>query len=91
MVQWSHDTYTNGRTEQEVLNEFIEAINRVYTDSQGIVKIPIITYHQINAGGLSRSASLFESEMKYLLDNGFRTIGMDDIAYDSAAKRFILG
>ncbi len=73
-----------------MLDGFIQAVNRSVANSDVIVKIPIITYHRINAGGASPSTSLFESEMKYLHDNGFRTIGMDDIAYDPVAKKFKL-
>jgi peptidoglycan/xylan/chitin deacetylase (PgdA/CDA1 family) len=90
MVQWSHDVYSKGRTEQEILDGFIQAVNSGIADSEGIVKIPIITYHRINEGGASPSTSLFESEMKYLRDNGFRAIGMDDITYDPVAKKFKL-
>ena len=90
MVQWSHDSYSSGRSEPEVLDGFIQAVSRGVADSDGILKIPIITYHRINAGGTSPSTSLFESEMKYLHDNGFKTIGMDDITYDSVAKKFKL-
>lgn len=91
MMQWSHDTYSaGGRTEQEILAGFITAVNTGDVDSGGISKIPIITYHQIDAGGASPSASLFASEMKYLRDNGFITLGMDDIAYDPVAKKFRL-
>ncbi len=91
MVQWSHDSYSSGRSEPEVLDGFMQAVSRGVADSSGgILNIPIITYHRINAGGASPSTSLFESEMKYLHDNGFRAIGMDDIAYDSVAKKFKL-
>lgn len=90
MVQWSHDSYGKGKTEQEVLARFKQAANQGETDFDGIVKIPIITYPQINAGGASPSESLFESEMQYLRNNGFRTIEMDDITYDPLAKKFKL-
>ena len=90
MMQWSHDTYSAGRTEQEILDGFKRAVSTGNVDSAGIVKIPIVTYHQINAGGASPSASLFASEMQYLRDNGFTALGMDDITYDAAAKKFRL-
>jgi hypothetical protein len=47
-------------------------------------------YHRINEGDTSPSASLFAAEMRYLRDNGFRTIGMDDITYDPQEKKFKL-
>ena len=90
MMQWSHDTYSEDRTEQEILDGFIRAVNTGEVDSTGISKIPIITYHRINEGGVSPSVSLFASEMKYLRDNGFIALGMDDITYDPVAKKFRL-
>lgn len=92
MAQWSHDTYSNvsGRTEQEILEGFVKTVNLEVDADGGIVEIPIITYHRINEGGTSPSTSLFAAEMQYLRDNGFRTIGMDDITYDQQAKRFRL-
>lgn len=90
VMQWSHDTYSVNRTEQEILDGFIRAVNTGEVDSTGILKIPIITYHRINEGGTSPSVSLFASEMKYLHDNGFIALGMDDITYDPVAKKFRL-
>jgi hypothetical protein len=93
MEQWSHDSYSrNGTmTEKEVLDGFVKVANLGGIDMDGnIVKIPIIMYHRINEGGTSPSASLFAAEMKYLRDNGFRTIGMDDITYDAQAGKLKL-
>jgi hypothetical protein len=95
MEQWSHDAYSrnsgSGRTEQEILDGFVKAVNTAEVDASGqIVKVPIITYHRINEGGTSPSTSLFAAEMKYLRDNGFRTIGMNDITYDAQAEKFKL-
>ena len=96
MAHWSHDAYSsrNGNmTEQQILLDgFIKTVNlgEVDADSGIIVKIPIIMYQRINEGETSPSASLFAAEMQYLRDNGFRTIGMDDIAYDQQEKKFRL-
>lgn len=93
MKQWSHDAFIrNGNmTGQQLLDSFIETVNTGEVDVDGnIVEIPIIMYHRINEGGTSPSASLFEAEMQYLRDNGFRTLGMDDITYDPQGKKFRL-
>jgi hypothetical protein len=93
MAQWSHDAFIrNGNmTERAVLDGFVETVNLGEVDENGdIVTIPIIMYHRINEGDTSPSASLFAAEMRYLRDNGFRTIGMDDITYDPQEKKFKL-
>jgi hypothetical protein len=93
MKQWSHDAFiSNGNmTQRQLLDGFIETVNLGEVDLDGnIVEIPIIMYHRINEGGTSPSMSLFEAEMRYLRDNGFQTIGMDDITYDSEEKKFRL-
>lgn len=91
MMQWSHDTYSAGKTEGQILDGFKATVNGVDVDVYGnIVKMPIITYHRINEGGASPSQSLFGSEMQYLHDNGFWSLTMDDLQYDSTAKKFVL-
>ncbi|WP_415282513.1 polysaccharide deacetylase family protein [Candidatus Nitrososphaera sp. FF02] len=93
MKQWSHDAFIrNGNmTGRQLLDGFVETVNSGEVDADGgIVKIPIIMYHRINEGGTSSPASLFAAEMQYLRDNGFRTIGMDDIMYDQQEKKFRL-
>lgn len=93
MAQWSHDGYIrNGNmTEREILDGFVKTVNLGAVDIRGgIVEVPIIMYHRINEGETSPSTSLFAAEMQYLRDNGFRTIGMDDITYDPQTKRFRL-
>ena len=72
MAQWSHDTYSAGKTKGQILDGFKKAANGGNVDVYGnIIKMPIITYHKINEGGVSPSQSLFGSEMQYLHDNGF--------------------
>lgn len=91
MKQWSHDTYSQGRTEAQIFDGFIEAVNRGKVDSNGnLVQFTIITYHKVNEGAGSPSSTLFEAEMRYLLDNGFTSLGMDDIMHDPSSERFKL-
>ena len=93
MAQWSHDAYSKdgNMTNKMMLDGFVETVNLGEVDANGdIVEIPIIMFHRINEGGTSPPASLFAAEMKYLRDNGFRTIGMDDITYDPQQKKFRL-
>jgi hypothetical protein len=93
MKHWSHDAFiSNGNmTGRQLLDGFVETVNLGEVDLDGnIVTIPIIMYHRINEGETSPPASLFEAEMRYLRDNGFKTIGMDDITYDPQEKKFRL-
>ena len=71
-----------------MFEKFVTAINN---QKDGIVRtIPIIVYHTlVNYPDLSESnrpidttINLFDTEMKYLHDNGFKVITMADLAYD---------
>ena len=79
-----------------MFEKFITAVNSQYSyNNDGIVRaIPIIVYHTIvNYPDLSDSnrpidttLNLFDAEMKYLYDNGFRVITMADLGYDTNSK-----
>jgi hypothetical protein len=76
-----------------MFEKFITAVNSQYSyNKDGIVRaIPIIVYHTIvNYPDLSDSnrpidttLNLFDAEMKYLYDNGFKVITMADLEYDT--------
>ena len=71
---------------------FITAVNNQSNyNKDGIVRaIPIIVYHTlVNYPDLSDSnrpidttLNLFDAEMKYLYDNGFKVLTMSDLGYD---------
>jgi peptidoglycan/xylan/chitin deacetylase (PgdA/CDA1 family) len=90
--QWSHDSYSETHnTENEIYQGFVNAVNTGQVDTQGnLVKVPIIVYHRVGEGGYSVSKSLLDREMKYLKDNGFTTLTMDDIEYNPTTNRFQL-
>ena len=50
--------------------------------------IPIIAYHDIDEEKAidSTDTNLFNQEMKYLHDNGFKVITMSDLGYDENSK-----
>ena len=50
--------------------------------------IPIIAYHDIDYDKEmdSTDINLFDQEMKYLHDNGFKVIKMSDLGYDENTK-----
>jgi peptidoglycan/xylan/chitin deacetylase (PgdA/CDA1 family) len=76
--------------------KFVTAVNSQYShNNDGIVRaIPIIVYHTlVNYPDLSDSnrpidttLNLFDAEMKYLYDNGFKVITMSDLGYDGNSK-----
>ena len=56
-----------------------------YNKERGVIDaIPIIIYHNIDDTGCdySTNVNLFESETRYLHDNGFTVLNMADLDYD---------
>ena len=79
-----------------MFQKFVSAVNSQYSyNKDGIVRaIPIIVYHiLVNYRDLSDSnrpidttVNLFDAEMRYLYDNGFKVITMADLRYDTNSK-----
>jgi peptidoglycan/xylan/chitin deacetylase (PgdA/CDA1 family) len=80
----------------QMLNKFVTAVNSqdIY-NKEGIVRaIPVIVYHIIvNYPDLSDSnrpidttLNLFDAEMRYLYDNGFKVLTMADLGYDENSQ-----
>jgi hypothetical protein len=80
----------------QMFQKFITAVNNQSNyNKDGIVRaIPIIVYHiLVNYPDLSDSnrsidttLNLFDTEMKYLYDNGFKVITIADLGYDANSK-----
>jgi peptidoglycan/xylan/chitin deacetylase (PgdA/CDA1 family) len=80
----------------QMFQKFVSAVNSQYSyNKDGIVRaIPIIVYHTlVNYRDLSHSnrpidttVNLFDAEMRYLYDNGFRVITMSDLGYDESSN-----
>ncbi|MFY9967096.1 MAG: hypothetical protein WAK50_15285, partial [Nitrososphaeraceae archaeon] len=76
--------------------QFVEVVNDQFNyDNNGPIKsIPIIVYHGFvsyenireNKIPTDMSVSLFEKEMKYLYDNGFKVLTMSDLAFDAISN-----
>jgi hypothetical protein len=76
----------------QMFDRFVTAVNSQSSYNQdGIIRaIPIIVYHGLitypdvsySKIPVETSVDLFDSEMKYLHDNGFKVITMSDIGYD---------
>jgi hypothetical protein len=79
-----------------MFQKFVSAVNSQYSyNKDGILRaIPIIVYHTlVNYRDLSDSnrpidttVNLFDAEMRYLYDNGFKVITMADLGYDAHSK-----
>ncbi len=57
-----------------------------------ILAVPIIGYHSINNNKTSDSTDigLFAQEMKYLHDNAFRVLTLNDLGYDTKNNLFYI-
>ena len=79
-----------------MFEKFTTAVNSQFSyNNDGIVRaIPIIIYHTlVNYPDLSDSnrpidttVNLFDAEMRYLYDNGYKVITMSDLGYDENTK-----
>jgi peptidoglycan/xylan/chitin deacetylase (PgdA/CDA1 family) len=87
----------------KILDIFIEAINgQTQFNSNGtITAIPIIVYHNVdyknNSSNISPNwldstidVNLFDSEMKYLHDNGFKVLTMSDLGYNQTSNKLYI-
>ncbi len=106
MKEWSHDReHHKVNKEMEgydpqgkevsylLYKKFVEVVNsQIEFNKNGELNaIPIVGYHEITTDDeLSTSPELFELEMEYLYDNGFKVITLDDLGYDENQERFFL-
>jgi peptidoglycan/xylan/chitin deacetylase (PgdA/CDA1 family) len=100
IMGWSHDAERrdNSYSDSEMLDRFIEVVNSqsTYNTDGTINAIPIIIWHRIDNSGVgdpeqyATSIDLFEKEIKYLHDNGFKVLTMADIGYDENSNYLYL-
>ena len=90
--EWSHNAVDRKYRYNDavIFQRFVQEVNsqQVYNKNGVIDAIPIIAYHDIDYDKAidSTDISLFDQEMKYLHDNGFKVIPMSDIGYDENTK-----
>jgi len=89
----SHNSWDQSylHNDQIIFQKFVGVVNSGinFNNKKGTTDaIPIIAYHSIDNNGDSYSTdvNLFEAEMKYLHDNGFKVIPMSDLGYDEGTK-----
>ena len=65
---------------------------KLYNERAGkIVAIPIVGYHGIDKyNNYDTSEKLFDREMKYLYDNGYKVLTLTDLGYDQNENRFYI-
>ena len=77
-----------------MFNEFLRVVQAqtIYNNNAGkIVSIPILGYHFIgNSTSYDTSIELFDREMKYLHDNGFKVLTLTDLGYDNEEHYFYI-
>jgi len=73
----------------QIFDKFVQLVDsQTNYNKNGIIDaVPIIGYHDIdnNKTITSTDVNLFDAEMKYLHDNGFKVLTMSDLGYDEKA------
>jgi peptidoglycan/xylan/chitin deacetylase (PgdA/CDA1 family) len=100
IMGWSHDAERrdNSYSDSEMLDRFIEVVNSqsAYNTDGKINALPIIIWHRIDNSGVgdpeqyATTIDLFEKEIKYLHDNGFKVLTMADLGYDENSNYLYL-
>ncbi len=84
---------------QEMFQQFIQRMNSQipYNANGKIDAIPIITYHNLtnsmkdyDAAASTITVDLFAQEMKYLHDNGFRVLLLNQVGFDPTKNVFYI-
>jgi Polysaccharide deacetylase len=90
--EWSHNAVDRKYRYNDpmILQQFVQEVNsqQAYNKNGVIDAIPIIAYHDIDYDKAidSTDTNLFDQEMKYLHDNGFKVMPMSDIRYNANTK-----
>ena len=85
--------------EPQMFDRFIQKVNsQIAFNSNGRINaIPIVTYHNLtnsmkdyNNMGSTTTGALFDKEMKYLYDNGFKVLLLNQLGYDTMHNTFFI-
>ena len=93
----SHEAYkkSGGYSDEEMFEQFIEIVKSQtkYNTENTIGAIPILIYHSVDYTGddYSINPDVFEKEMEYLFENGYKIFQMKDIVYDNEEGLHIKG
>jgi polysaccharide deacetylase len=88
--EWSHNSIdqANSHDDSKTFEMFVHEVNiqDKYNKVNGsILAVPIVAYHMIDntKAPYSTDVTLFDQEMKYLHDNGFKVLTINDLGYDT--------
>jgi hypothetical protein len=88
--EWSHNNIdqANSHDDSKTFEMFVDEVNIQdnYNKVNGpILAVPIVAYHRIDNEKTpdSTDVTLFDREMKYLYDNGFKVLTVNDLGYDT--------
>jgi peptidoglycan/xylan/chitin deacetylase (PgdA/CDA1 family) len=94
------DTSSNiNLDESQMFDKFVKKItSQIAFNSNGKINaIPIVTYHNLtnsmydyNSLSSTHTVALFAREMKYLHDNGFKVLVLNQLGYDTTHNTFYL-
>lgn len=88
--EWSHNNIDKAYSynDTKIFQRFVQEVNsqnRFNKENGTITAVPVIGYHDIvnNKTRDSTDVNLFVQEMKYLHDNGFRVLTLNQLGYDT--------
>ncbi len=85
--------------DSQMFEKFVQRVNSqtAFNSNGRINAIPIISYHNLtnsmqdyDSMGSTLTVSLFAQEMKYLHDNGFKVLLLNQLGYDTTRNAFYL-
>jgi peptidoglycan/xylan/chitin deacetylase (PgdA/CDA1 family) len=93
---WSQDAtrIEDSASDNKMADKFIRIVDSQikYNNAGTIMAIPIIIYHRVGDSGdrYNTDIKLFNAQMKYLHDNGYKVLTMADLAYDDKSNYLYL-
>lgn len=92
---WSHNFYDKkyAHDTNKILEEFVSVVERQtqFNTNGSLEALPVLIYHKVDDTGKdagTTTTELFEKEMQYLHDNGFKVLTMADLHYDEGSNKF---
>ncbi|MDP9290219.1 MAG: polysaccharide deacetylase family protein [Thermoproteota archaeon] len=78
-----------------IFSDFVKIVNSQinYNNGGTINAVPLITFHNVLPLGskpYSTNVAIFDQLMKYLHDNGFRVVSMNNLAFDAKNNAFYI-
>ncbi len=78
-----------------IFSDFVKIVNSQikYNNGRTINAVPLVTFHNVLPLGskpYSTNVAIFDQLMKYLHDNGFRVLSMNNLVYDAKNNAFYI-